>query len=82
MPTTALIAEDEPLLAEALKAELARAWPDLHIVATVGDGARRWPACPMCCFLTFVCPASAGWMRPWTWQTSGPPQNRFPLWCL
>jgi DNA-binding LytR/AlgR family response regulator len=39
MPTTALIAEDEPLLAEALKAELARAWPDLHIVATVGDGA-------------------------------------------
>ena len=35
--TTALIAEDEPLLAAALKAELARAWPELHI-ATVGDG--------------------------------------------
>ncbi|MDO5693540.1 MAG: LytTR family DNA-binding domain-containing protein [Pseudomonadota bacterium] len=36
---TALIAEDEPLLAAALQAELARAWPELRIVATVGDGA-------------------------------------------
>ena len=36
---TALIAEDEPLLAQALQAELARAWPELQIVATVGDGA-------------------------------------------
>lgn len=44
MPTaptapTALIAEDEPLLAQALKAELAQAWPALQVVATVGDGA-------------------------------------------
>ncbi len=38
MPT-ALIAEDEPLLAAALQAELARAWPELHVAATVGDGA-------------------------------------------
>ena len=36
---TALIAEDEPLLAAALQAELARAWPALQVVATVGDGA-------------------------------------------
>ncbi len=36
---TALIAEDEPLLAAALAAALARAWPALRIVATVGDGA-------------------------------------------
>ncbi|QBK04158.1 DNA-binding response regulator [Hylemonella gracilis] len=36
---TALIAEDEPLLAQALQAELARAWPELSIVSTVGDGA-------------------------------------------
>ncbi|MBG9387737.1 LytR/AlgR family response regulator transcription factor [Caenimonas aquaedulcis] len=35
---TALIAEDEPLLAAALQAELARACPELQIVATVGDG--------------------------------------------
>jgi DNA-binding LytR/AlgR family response regulator len=38
MNATALIAEDEPLLAQALQAELARAWPGLQIVATVGDG--------------------------------------------
>lgn len=36
---TALIAEDEPLLALALQAELGRAWPQLRIAATVGDGA-------------------------------------------
>jgi DNA-binding LytR/AlgR family response regulator len=36
---TALIAEDEPLLAAALQAELAKAWPQLQIAATVGDGA-------------------------------------------
>ena len=35
---TALIAEDEPLLAMALQIELARAWPALQIVASVGDG--------------------------------------------
>lgn len=35
---TALIAEDEPLLAQELQAELAIIWPELHIVAVVGDG--------------------------------------------
>jgi DNA-binding LytR/AlgR family response regulator len=39
MHATALIAEDEPLLAAALQAELARAWPGLRVVAVVGDGA-------------------------------------------
>ncbi len=38
MNATALIAEDEPLLAEALQAELARAWPSLRVAAVVGDG--------------------------------------------
>jgi len=38
MNPRALIAEDEPLLAAALQQELARAWPGLQIVATVGDG--------------------------------------------
>lgn len=36
---TALIAEDEPLLAAALQAELARAWPELQVLSRVGDGA-------------------------------------------
>ena len=35
---TALIAEDEPLLAAALRAELAQAWPELRVLASVGDG--------------------------------------------
>ena len=39
MNATALIAEDEPLLAANLQAELARAWPALQIVASVGHGA-------------------------------------------
>lgn len=43
MPTphrapTALIAEDEPLLVQALVRDLATAWPELRIAATVGDG--------------------------------------------
>ncbi|MDP9899208.1 LytR/AlgR family response regulator transcription factor [Variovorax ginsengisoli] len=38
MTFTALIAEDEALLAQALRAELAAAWPALEVVATVGDG--------------------------------------------
>ena len=38
MIATALIAEDEPLLAKALQAELARAWPALQVLDCVGDG--------------------------------------------
>jgi DNA-binding LytR/AlgR family response regulator len=38
MKPTALIAEDEPLLAQALQAELALAWPGLQVVAAVGNG--------------------------------------------
>jgi DNA-binding LytR/AlgR family response regulator len=37
MPT-ALIAEDEPLLAQALQAELTLAWPELEVLTTVGNG--------------------------------------------
>jgi DNA-binding LytR/AlgR family response regulator len=35
---TALIAEDEPLLAQALAAELRTLWPDLRLLATAPDG--------------------------------------------
>lgn len=38
MTPTALIAEDEPLLAQALQAELLRQWPELQVLAVVGDG--------------------------------------------
>ena len=36
---TALIAEDEPLLAASLQGELAQLWPELRIVANVAHGA-------------------------------------------
>ena len=38
MNPTAVLAEDEPLLAQALQAELARAWPELTVTAVAGDG--------------------------------------------
>jgi len=39
MTPTAVIAEDEPLLAQALRSELAAAWPELDVLEAVGDGA-------------------------------------------
>lgn len=63
MPT-ALIAEDEPLLAAALRAELARAWPALTIAAQVGDGlsaVREALALrPEVCFLDIRMPGWTG----------------------
>lgn len=38
MSASAVIAEDEPLLAASLVAELRLAWPELAIAASVGDG--------------------------------------------
>ncbi|HXZ47538.1 MAG TPA: LytTR family DNA-binding domain-containing protein [Usitatibacter sp.] len=37
MPT-AIIAEDEPILREQLQAKLAKLWPELEVLAAVGDG--------------------------------------------
>lgn len=42
---TALIAEDEPLLAAHLQSELARQWPELEMVATVGNGTAAIEQC-------------------------------------
>ncbi len=38
MTLRAIIAEDEPILRAQLKSKLARLWPELQIVADVGDG--------------------------------------------
>lgn len=38
MKATALIAEDEPLLAQSLSQELCQLWPELEVLASVGDG--------------------------------------------
>jgi DNA-binding LytR/AlgR family response regulator len=62
--TTALIADDEPLLREALAAQLARAWPALEIVAQVRNGREaieRFDALrPDVCFLDVHMPGVTG----------------------
>ena len=63
-PHTALIAEDEPLLAEALRADLQRLWPALQIVAMAGDGAQAVQQAlalrPTVCFLDIRMPGLSG----------------------
>ncbi|MEO6896036.1 MAG: response regulator, partial [Caldimonas sp.] len=60
----ALIAEDEPLLAATLQAELARIWPELEIAAVVGDGEsaveRTLAIRPEVCFLDIRMPVMSG----------------------
>ena len=61
---TALIAEDEPLLAENLRAELARLWPELQIVACVAHGQAAVDQAlvqkPSICFLDIRMPGLSG----------------------
>jgi DNA-binding LytR/AlgR family response regulator len=64
MTITALIAEDEPLLAAGLRAELARLWPALQVLAIVGDGHQALEQAlalkPAVCFLDIRMPGSSG----------------------
>src|SRR5258705_13293993 len=61
---TALIADDEPLLREALAAQLAQAWPELQIVAEARNGreavARFEEHQPDVCFLDVHMPGLSG----------------------
>ncbi|MCB1998072.1 MAG: response regulator transcription factor [Burkholderiaceae bacterium] len=63
-PPTALIAEDEPLLAAALKAELAAQWPELQVAAMAGDGVSALTQAlalrPAVCFLDIRMPGMSG----------------------
>ena len=63
-PTTAVIAEDEPILRAQLKAKLARMWPALSIVADVGDGEAALEAIdqhrPQLAFLDIQMPEMTG----------------------
>ena len=62
--TTALIAEDEPLLAASLQADLTALWPQLRIAAMVGDGASAVSSAlalaPDVCFFDIRMPALTG----------------------
>jgi DNA-binding LytR/AlgR family response regulator len=61
---TALIAEDEPLLAAGLQAELQRLWPELHISALAGNGQQALDLAlaqqPDICFLDIRMPGMSG----------------------
>ncbi len=63
-PITALIAEDEPLLAAALRADLAALWPDLQLLPLQADGRSALDAAlalqPAICFLDIRMPALSG----------------------
>ena len=82
MPT-ALIAEDEPLLAAALQAELARLWPELQIAALVADGlsaVREALALrPQLCFLDIRMPGASGLEAAQALAEDWPEGAPFPL---
>jgi DNA-binding LytR/AlgR family response regulator len=81
--TTALIAEDEPLLAAALQTELAALWPALHILAVVGDGhaaAERTLALqPEVCFFDIRMPGQSGLEAAQALAEDWPEGTPFPL---
>lgn len=62
--TTAIIAEDEPLLRRRLRSLLEAYWPELQILAEAGDGAEALAACsqqnPDIAFLDIQMPKLSG----------------------
>jgi len=64
MTITALIAEDEPLLAQALSNSLKRLWPDLRVLPSVPDGTQALELAlaelPDICFLDIQMPERDG----------------------
>lgn len=85
-PPTALIAEDEPLLAQALLAELGQAWPALQVLRTVGDGVSAVEAAlalqPDVLFFDIRMPGQSGLEAAAeladTWPLDGPGTKPFP----
>ncbi len=61
---TALIADDEPLLAQGLQSDLAALWPELQVVATAHDGIAALDQAlalrPDLCFLDIRMPGQDG----------------------
>ena len=81
--TSALIAEDEPLLAAALQAELATLWPELRIAASVGDGhsavAQALALRPDLCFFDIRMPGLSGLEAAQALAEDWPGDAAFPL---
>jgi DNA-binding LytR/AlgR family response regulator len=83
MMLTALIAEDEPLLAAGLEADLARLWPELNVVARAGDGRQAAELAlrhrPQVCFLDIRMPAASGLEAAQALAEDWPEGTPFPL---
>ena len=82
-PITALIAEDETLLAENLRQELARAWPELQIVAMAAHGQaaveKALALKPSICFLDIRMPGMSGLEAAAALAEDWPDGEPFPL---
>jgi DNA-binding LytR/AlgR family response regulator len=82
-PPRCLIAEDEPLLAAGLQSELAALWPQLQIVAVVGDGQSAVDQAlalrPDVCFLDIRMPGLTGLEAAQALAEDWPEQTPFPL---
>ncbi len=80
---SALIAEDEPLLAAALRAELAALWPALDIAEPVADGAsalrQALATRPSLCFLDIRMPGMTGLEAAQAMAEDWPQDAPFPL---
>ena len=78
-----LIAEDEPLLAAGLQADLAALWPELVVAAQVGDGASAVAQAlalrPQVCFLDIRMPGLSGLEAAQMLAEDWPDDVPFPL---
>jgi DNA-binding LytR/AlgR family response regulator len=83
MNPTALIAEDEPLLAQGLRQELAALWPELQVAASVGDGASAVDSAlalaPDVCFFDIRMPGLNGLEAAQAMAEDWPGDRPFPL---
>ena len=80
---TCLIAEDEPLLAAGLQADLAALWPALRVLASVGDGqsaaTQALALQPDICFLDIRMPGQSGLEAAQALAEDWPGAEPFPL---
>ncbi len=78
-----LIAEDEPLLAQGLRQDLARHWPALEVATVVGDGlsavAQALALRPEICFLDIRMPGCTGLEAAQALAEDWPDESAFPL---
>ncbi|MFO1327062.1 MAG: LytTR family DNA-binding domain-containing protein [Rubrivivax sp.] len=83
MNTRALIAEDEALLAEALRADLAALWPGLQLLPVAPDGpsaiTRALAERPQVCFLDIRMPGASGLEVAAALAEDWPADTPFPL---